>query len=288
MITKHGLLLGLAAGLASCQQSADGAKTPASTAAKVALAAAKPAATLSDSLLLLVQNRQFANLWRNQASPNPPGVTPMEGFFGPDRYRISFALTHIRPDSLDPLALQVTGKSRFKEAVVPFSGVLQLRDLTPLKRASLTNTSVQDSLLRTYTAKAHFIFRQAPTQSHTGTFEGTGILEFYITKGGSISFVQTATEEPEGGTLALLYKGKWTEYHTNHQKELLLGRDYEAVGWGVLEAFTIGARGENVNPKYAKLGWDRYWENDEWWTGVKSPSTESHILDNKPIQLISR
>lgn len=254
MRVKYDLLLGVVAGLTGCQQSADVAETPVSAKSKAAVQIIRPAVTRTDTLLLLVQSRQFANLWLNYAHNYPRGVTPLEGFFGPDRYRISFAFTQIRPDSLNPRTLLVSGKSRFKKAVVPFSGSLQLQDLRPLKRASLVNTGVEDSLLRTYTAKAHFVFRQAPTQPHAGTFEGTGILEFYITKGGTINFVQTATEAPMDGTLALLYKGKWTEYQTHRQKELLLGRDYEAVGSGVLDTFTIGARGENVNPKYAKLG----------------------------------
>ncbi|MBO2007646.1 hypothetical protein [Hymenobacter negativus] len=288
MRIKHSLLLGMVAGLASCQQSADVAKTPPSAAAKAVVPPVRRAGTLTDSLLLLAQNRQFANLWLNHASDYSPGVTPMEGFFGADRYRISFAFTQVRPDSLDPGTLLVKGKSRFKKAVVPFSGSLQLRELAHFKRASLVNTSVEDSLLRTYTAKVHFIFRQAPTQPHTGTFEGTGTLEFYITKGGTINFVQTATEAPMDGTLALLYKGKWTEYQTNHHKELLLGRDYEAVGSGVLDTFTIGARGENVNPKYAKLGWDRYWENDEWWTAAGGSASKNQQQPSPPLRMDPR
>jgi hypothetical protein len=33
----------------------------------------------------------------------------------------------------------------------------------------------------------------------------------------------------------------------------------------IFRDFIIGERDMDFNPKYAKLGWNSYWENEEWW-----------------------
>ena len=30
-------------------------------------------------------------------------------------------------------------------------------------------------------------------------------------------------------------------------------------------ASNIGARDAHINPRYARVGWNTYWQNDEWW-----------------------
>ena len=39
----------------------------------------------------------------------------------------------------------------------------------------------------------------------------------------------------------------------------------------LIKDFGIGDRGAQVNPKYAKLGWNELWENDEWWADSPKP-----------------
>jgi len=33
----------------------------------------------------------------------------------------------------------------------------------------------------------------------------------------------------------------------------------------VLTRFGLGDRSGNINRKYARVGWDTYWKNEEWW-----------------------
>jgi hypothetical protein len=38
-----------------------------------------------------------------------------------------------------------------------------------------------------------------------------------------------------------------------------------AVTHQVMKRFDIGERGSHINPKYARVGWNSFWENKEWW-----------------------
>ena len=37
-----------------------------------------------------------------------------------------------------------------------------------------------------------------------------------------------------------------------------------AVAHQVLTRFRIGDRDAHLNPRYARVGWNTYWQNDEW------------------------
>jgi hypothetical protein len=52
----------------------------------------------------------------------------------------------------------------------------------------------------------------------------------------------------------------------------LVGVDLEEISRDIVPDFNIGERGFMLNPKYAHLGWDKYWQNDEWWADSPQPS----------------
>jgi hypothetical protein len=38
----------------------------------------------------------------------------------------------------------------------------------------------------------------------------------------------------------------------------------------ILADFSYGERDIQINEKYVHLGWDNYWEQDEWWVDEKT------------------
>ncbi len=232
----------------------------------VSAAAARSADTLTTAMLALLRDYDLAPLWSNsdKADSISNGSPVLEGFLGPDRYRIALALTQVRRDSANPALLHVQGKSRYKKQVVPFSGTIEIRRLTDLK--SFLDLAPEDSLARSYTAESHFVLCEDRAAKNAGVFEGTGLLDFYITPRGVLGqiMVMAGQENPARGQGVIL-RGKWTSNHTKQQKDLLVARDVFRIAPDVLTNFGIGERSGEINPKYAKLGWTEVWENEEWW-----------------------
>jgi len=46
---------------------------------------------------------------------------------------------------------------------------------------------------------------------------------------------------------------------------VLASQDLFIFANDILEDFSFGEREIEINKKYRALGWDNYWENEEWW-----------------------
>ncbi|MDB5235531.1 MAG: hypothetical protein JWR44_2524 [Hymenobacter sp.] len=231
--------------------------------------------TLTAPMRALLREYNLTLLWSNtnraDSLSNSNGSPVLEGFFGPEHYRIGLAFNHVVRDSINPALFHVLGKSKYAKAIVPFEGTIEITRLTDLK--TFLDLAEEDSAAQAYTADGHFIFRESAAHRGAGTFEGTGLLDFYITPKGEIGqvIVMSGQDNPARGR-GLLLKGMWTSYHTKQQKTLLMSRDVFSIAPDVLKDFGVGERSAQVNPKYAKLGWSDYWENDEWWADSPKPS----------------
>lgn len=70
----------------------------------------------------------------------------------------------------------------------------------------------------------------------------------------------------------LLYVGQWVSYQSKISKPLLLSGNVFITAPAALSNFSIGERDPSFNPKYARLGWNDYWANDEWWADSPKPN----------------
>lgn len=77
--------------------------------------------TLTAPMRSLLQQYNLAALWRGQEPEARDSVEVLDGFFGFDHYRISFVFTRARQDSVDPAIFHVSGKSRYKQHITPFT-----------------------------------------------------------------------------------------------------------------------------------------------------------------------
>ncbi|MGI4862987.1 MAG: hypothetical protein ACRYFZ_03635 [Janthinobacterium lividum] len=230
-----------------------------------------PADTLTAPMRALLGGYDLAGLWSGwnpeQQTARDTSNAVLDGFFGPDHYRISFIFTQVRRDSADPAVFHVSGKSRYKRQVTPFAGLLKVQQLADLDRRYL-DLAPTDSLTKGYTARASFLFQEDPAVPGTGKFEGTGILDFYVSPDAEtpVGYAQVMGGEdgPARGQ-GLLFRGHWVGTKTKQRKEVLLARSIFSIAPDVLKDFALGERDATINPKYAKLGWGNYWENEEWW-----------------------
>lgn len=227
----------------------------------------------------ILRRYDLSALWQGEFDTEPTlGPRPMDGFFSADYRRIAFVFNSIQRDSLQPAVYHVKGKTRFKKAISAFTGSITIKSLAYFEPNGLTREQaglldVMD-LSSVLTATAAFDFREQPVSPTTGVFTGTGYLDFYIDEGKAnraFSMMEASPKMPSKGA-GLLYTGQWVGYNSGASKPLLLSSNVFITAPVALTNFSIGDRDPSFNPKYAKLGWNDYWANDEWWTDSPKPS----------------
>ncbi|MFN8299015.1 MAG: hypothetical protein U0T75_07925 [Chitinophagales bacterium] len=212
------------------------------------------------------------------------------GFYGADRYKIEFYIEEAKPDETNPYLIHLKGKNKYKKAITPFEGsitidsVFGFKDLTydyqDFLQYEASDSGARfegDTTLQTYHLKGKFTLKEEQ-RKNAGEFNGNFYMDVYPTMvyegdeqhpGYEIWF-NTNNETRRGG---FLFDGSWISYQTATTKPLLLARDVFMFGNDVLENFSYGEREIEINPKYRALGWEDYWENDEWWNDGKDIKT---------------
>jgi hypothetical protein len=284
----------------ACQHS-----TPASqiTAVAPATSAALPkpslivqAPALPDSLTSatkeLLQRVDLTQLLTATAFEKEANYQPvLDGFFDTNPQRLSLTILQATRDSLRPGRFWVMGKTRFKRQISRFEGVMQLVSLSDyyeqgllLSQGNDKLTYVADSTLeaggyianaRAYSATASFRFNSPAPAAYVLT--GQALLDFWVTDKGVVGFMNAPAQgeilekAPTKGS-GLVLRGSWQDIPSKLVKPFLVSQNIFLLSPGLISDFGVGERSAGVNPKYAKLGWASYWQNDEWWADSPKPS----------------
>lgn len=246
---------------------------PASTETIQTTPAAAPASSstsgLATSELKFLKDYNVASL----IAKEPDDHEIMNGFYGPDHYRIEFAMLKVRQDSANPAHFFVQGKNRYKKVVTPFAGEIMLTQLTNQPKMTVPQGEKEkewrkyigeQNQLNAYVARGKFTFTEDAAHKGAGTFAGDVLIEFQVTAEGAVSaFCRNEQFNSRGGEI--LFEGKWTSSDTKRQKAVVWVSNIMRFQQDVFAEFMLGERDPDFNPKYAKLGWDTYWQNDEWW-----------------------
>ncbi|RTQ51680.1 hypothetical protein EJV47_07745 [Hymenobacter gummosus] len=193
------------------------------------------------------------------------GPAPSQnGFFGADHYRIEFAITSVERDAKRPQVYHVRGKNRYKKRITPFSGTITLQQVLPGQASTDTNTDA------TYTFKGQFELREDAAVAGHGVFKGTLSADAVINAAGKVQLGWVENSATKG--CGYKFEGQWVSAQTGAVKPVLWGNNLNAVARLVFSDFMVGERMPHVNPKYAKLGWNRIWDNDEWWADAPASS----------------
>ena len=90
------------------------------------------------------------------------------------------------------------------------------------------------------------------------------VVDFSVDEEGQlVLYTRNDQQNARGG--GVLFKGNWTNPETRQQKPVLWVQNIFYYQQDIFREFTVGERDPDFNPKYAKLGWDTYWQNEEWW-----------------------
>lgn len=223
------------------------------------------------------------------------GRPVFDGFFGPDHYRFGVAFTEVRRDSLHLETYHVRGKCRYRQHIRPFVGTLVARQVSDLEiRAdmdgllsgdTLVSTNVQEAAAaaaryekavkqaRIYSLRARFTASETMAED-SGVFDGEAFLNFFVTPDKRVGYAVEPMRDnklPARGDRFLM-RGSRLNRTTGQVKQFVVSTNVFTAAPDVYRDFGIGDRGGEINPKYARLGWDDAWRNEEWWADSPKPS----------------
>jgi hypothetical protein len=188
------------------------------------------------------------------------------GFYGEDHYRIEFAFLEAGINPINQNEILVSGKTRFKKNIAPFTGKLIIDSLYTITDTNLDSSDMANMEINQIVELAgHFEIKEDTAAAGSGQFTGLWHLTLSLHNDGTADiWYASRTNTKSAG---LLLEGQWTSYRSGKTKPFLLANDLFMVADDVLENFSVGEREVEINPKYHALGWDKFWDNEEWWAG---------------------
>ncbi len=206
------------------------------------------------------------------------------GFYDTTNYRVEFYISAVASDTANPFVVAISGKCKYKENITDFTGVINIdslfsyRDITYSYREFLTYADstekfTGDTTINTYHAKGTFILKEDSNLANTGAFTGNFFMDFVPEytdnqlQGHSL-WRNTENETRRGG---FLFDGLWASYKSGQQKQVIFAEDLFMFANEILEDFSYGEREIEINEKYRSLGWENYWEGEEWWNSEGAP-----------------
>lgn len=260
----------LALGVGACQ-SRSAPTSPAAPASPAPAEAAAAAAAVPDStatVLALLRQANLAPVWQGSEQ------AAMDGFFGPDNYRISFHIDSVWRNATQPTVYQFRGRDRYKKVITPFTGTLSVTRLAPLPdTADLEHRLGRQS----YTAFASFELREDPAAKGAGHCTGRAALDFQVDARHQaypavFDGIDSGWNNPTKGC-GQLFRGTWQDNRTGRRQPVAWASSFLVIVPDALADMGLGSRGDEVHPGLARYGWNNYWENDEWWAASPKPAT---------------
>ena len=295
------LLLGLAACQSQAPPAAQQAATAPASAQITAVSSALPPVfaardTLTAAARAVLRRYDLSALWQGAAS-GPSATSVLEGFFGPDHYRFEVAFTEVHRDAANPALYHVRGKCHYRKNVRPFTGSLLIRqvedleypyefDYTDANAPNQSEAAGSDSAHAVYERKlqlahprevrAELRLKEAP-QANAGEMLAAASLLFYVKSNHRLGYVRAPFRNTDGLYNAgyMLINGHRLNISTKQVKQFVVADNVFSAAPDVYKDFEIGDRGGEMNPKYAHLGWNEKWENEEWW--ADSPKPKLHL-----------
>lgn len=198
----------------------------------------------------------------------------LNGFFGPDHYRIEFVFLGIEQDKTMKNKFYLTGKNRHKKQITDFEGSFIIDSVFSIKDPNVKDENFESEygyfsgLKEKYSCVGKFTLSEDSSQQFSGKFEGRMALDFGINedKKPEIWYYSNKTPARSSG---FLFDGTWVNYDGGKSKSTLFSKDIFMFANDILKDFSYGEREIEINPKYRKLGWADFWQSEEWWVSDK-------------------
>jgi hypothetical protein len=266
---KHYWLASLGLATTACQPQSTATENTARqpTPVVASLSPSSPPGDTTAAVLRLLRQVDLTAAWRGARDAE------MDGFYGPDNYRISFHIDTVRRDEHRPNVFYFQGRDRYKRTITPFTGTLTVTRLAPLP-----DTVAMEHRLgnQAYSAFASFVLREDSTTKGAGHCMGRAVLDFQVNAKdqateASFDGVDSGWDNPTRGC-GQVFRGIWQDNRTGQRKPVAWANFYGVIVPEVLRDLGLGERGDEVNPKLARYGWNTIMENDEWWAKSPKPS----------------
>ena len=191
---------------------------------------------------------------------------PDNGFYGDERRRIEFILTSVERSFNDPFVYAVKGKNRYKTTISDFEGLIEIKEVARFTDPNLNTEYVEDmNVQKNYALSGEFRFDEDRSLSTSGQFMGTFKMDIGVSKDREPSLWFFSKGTPADGC-GYRFDGTWTSYTKPDLKRTVIwSRDLFSFANDILSEFSYGERDVEINPKYRNLGWDTFWEGEEWW-----------------------
>ena len=216
--------------------------------------------------LSVLSRAHLSRLWLH--APNAGTEDVFNGFYGYDYQRLEVVFLSVTAIAAKPGSYAVTGKTRLYAEVAPFRGTISLHNVQPLP-ATIEVADGSHPTWPAYCATGSFILRYTTAGSGLGgQYIGRVALDFQVNPATGRAVLAYSTTNPVTRRGGLLFEGQWRQSPTAPADEAVavLWKQGPAVTHQILTHFSLGGRGpEIVNLRYAKVGWDTFWENEEWW-----------------------
>jgi hypothetical protein len=227
------------------------------------------------------------------------GDVVYNGFLGDNHYRVELYLQTAVSDSTNPFLLKVSGKSRYKKNVIPFTGIIDIAQVYTYKDKSFGYQSFLhkrkekrqsfkgDTSMIFYHAKGTFTFAEDSSAKGSGIFSGKLFMDFGKDKptvffdedGPDDNYKVRFGSENSTRKAGVLMEGQWQNHAHTSAKSLIAAKNIFMYSNDIMEELSFGDRGVQVSLKYRSLGWDDYYKGEEWWNeadskelGVDSPN----------------
>lgn len=223
---------------------------------------AAPGAVLPNAArTALLARAGLGRLWLHQPQAGTEDV--LNGCFGYDERRLEFVFLSVQPDAKSPGRYLVAGKFRCYGDVTPFRGSVEVQQVQRLPTAAAGEEGAATAARPVYCATGSFALQATSAHGLGGRFDGRLALDFQLSSSGRAKLADYTTNAltRNGG---LLFDGEWRDGVAGDPVPAIWKQGL-AVAHQVLTRFQIGDRDAHLNPRYARVGWNTYWQNDEWW-----------------------
>ena len=221
---------------------------------------------VNDSLSDLDLSRLFAS-----NNLEEPFSNRFDGLYGKDNYRIEIFFAEASKDEENQTVYHIKGKNRFKKTITPFEGTITIDSLIAFEDPNIDTLNFDHEFIKhkvLYSAIGKFILKEDSTAKGSGVFSGKISMDFLVRNDNSIDlwYFSPKTQSKASG---FRFIGQWQSYQSKAIKPVIWAKDLFSFANEIIKDFSIGERDIEINPKYRHLGWDNYWEIDEWWNDAK-------------------
>lgn len=176
------------------------------------------------------------------------------GFIGDKYQRIEVIILKSSRSKMNEHEYLVSGKSRVKDNICSFKGVMTVKKIFLNKEMRFgVDSMYKDSGFKEQCMTVGtYRFFEDTSKKHSGIFEGTFASRWFVDKAGNVKYDNIESGSDTYWNNAFV--GTWTE-HKSHESKICNWGDHRIMYSGDLD---IGAGEFSPNPKYRANGWQTF------------------------------